>query len=43
MHRETAAEAMSEPDASDIEELRERLFQKLQRLRKRIERDQEKS
>lgn len=37
MHRETAAEATNEPDAADIEEVRERLFQKLQRLRKRLD------
>ena len=37
MHRETAAEAMNEPEELDIEEVRERLFQKLQRLRERHE------
>ncbi|HET9811245.1 MAG TPA: hypothetical protein VFP53_06055 [Sphingomicrobium sp.] len=37
MHRDTAAEAMNEPDEQDIEEVRERIFQKLQRLRKRTE------
>lgn len=36
-HRETAAEAMEEPAVTDIEEVRERLFNKLQRLRTRIE------
>ena len=35
MHRDTAAETMSEPDPVDLEELRERLFNKLQRLRNR--------
>ena len=35
MHRETATEAMDEPDEVDIEQVRERVFQKLQRLRKR--------
>ena len=43
MHRETAAEAMSEPDPREVEELRERLFQKLQRLRKRLQNDRENS
>ena len=37
LHRETATEAMSEPEPTDIEEVRERLFNKLQRLRKRME------
>ena len=35
MHRDTAAEATTEVPADDIEEVRERLIQKLQRLRKR--------
>ena len=35
MHRDTATEAISEPDPVDVEELRDRLFKKLQRLRKR--------
>ena len=35
MHRETAAEAIAEPDPVDLEEVRERLFKKLQRLRSR--------
>lgn len=34
MHRDTAAEVLEEPAEADIEEVRERLFQKLQRLRK---------
>jgi hypothetical protein len=37
MHRETAAEAMRDPDPAQLEEARERLFQKLQRLRKRLD------
>jgi hypothetical protein len=39
MHRDSAAEAIEEPGEVDIEELRERLFDKLQRLRKRIASD----
>lgn len=35
MHRETAAEVMEEPAEADLEELRQRLFDKLQRLQKR--------
>ena len=35
MHRDTAAEANEEFAPSDIEEIRERVIQKLQRLRKR--------
>lgn len=41
MHRQTAAEAASEPEGVDIDEVRQRLFAKLQRLRKRD--DQEKT
>ncbi|NUQ18612.1 MAG: hypothetical protein HOP95_09195 [Sphingomonas sp.] len=42
LHREGATEAMNEPDPGDVEELRERLFNKLERLRKREEaRDQQ--
>jgi hypothetical protein len=37
MHRDSAVEANQEVDETDIEEVRERLFAKLQRLRKRIE------
>ena len=37
MHRESAMEAIEEPAEADIEEVRERLFEKLQRLRKRAE------
>ena len=35
MHRDSAMEAMEEPAEAEIEEVRERLFEKLQRLRKR--------
>jgi hypothetical protein len=37
MHRETASEASPESEPEDIEEIRERLFNKLERLRKREE------
>lgn len=37
MHRDSAMQAIEEPDEADVEEVRERLFAKLQRLRKRIE------
>ncbi len=35
MHRDTAVEAGTEIPADDIEDVRERLIQKLQRLRRR--------
>jgi hypothetical protein len=35
MHRDSAMEAIEEPAEAEIEEVRERLFQKLQRLRDR--------
>lgn len=35
MHRDTAVEAVTEFDPGDVDEIRERLVQKLQRLRKR--------
>jgi hypothetical protein len=35
MHRDTAVEANTEFAPSDVEQIRERLIQKLQRLRKR--------
>jgi hypothetical protein len=35
MHRDSAMEAIEEPAEAEIEEVRERLFQKLQRLRNR--------
>jgi hypothetical protein len=38
LHRDTASEVMSEPEATDIEEVRERLFNKLQRLKKKQDR-----
>jgi hypothetical protein len=37
MHRDSAVEAAEEPSESDIAELRERLVEKLERLRKRFE------
>ena len=37
MHRETAAEANSELPAEDVDEIRERIVRKLQRLKKRNE------
>lgn len=41
MHRETAIEADSEVMAGEIDEIRERLVKKLQRLKKRDEKEQE--
>lgn len=41
MHRETAIEAMTEPDEAEGDEIRERLVQKLERLRKRFEAEDE--
>jgi hypothetical protein len=35
MHRDGAMEAIEEPAEADIKEVRQRLFEKLQRLRKR--------
>jgi hypothetical protein len=37
MHRDSAIEAMAEPSDAEVEELRQRLFDKLERLRKREE------
>jgi hypothetical protein len=37
MHRDSAMEAAAEPDEAEIEEVRERLLEKLRRLRKRIQ------
>ena len=37
LHRETAAEVANEPEPEDADELRERLVNKLERLRKRFE------
>jgi hypothetical protein len=37
MHRETAIEANGEPSGEDVDEIRERLVKKLQRLKKRNE------
>jgi hypothetical protein len=39
MHRDTASEAIDEPDGIDVEEVRERLVEKLERLRKRFDRE----
>lgn len=36
MHRDSAMETIEEPAEADIEEVRQRLFDKLQRLRKRM-------
>jgi phage terminase small subunit len=36
MHRDSAMEAIEEPAEADIDEVRQRLFDKLQRLRKRM-------
>jgi hypothetical protein len=41
MHRDRAMQAMEEPDEAEIEEVRQRLFDKLQRLRKRIEAEEQ--
>jgi hypothetical protein len=43
LHRETAAEVENEPDQVDVAELRERLVNKLERLRKRIEEEEKES
>lgn len=37
MHRDSAMEAMAEPTDAEVEELRQRLFDKLERVRKREE------
>lgn len=39
MHRDTASETIAEPDEVDVEEVRERLVEKLERLRKRFDRE----
>jgi phage terminase small subunit len=39
MHRDTAAEASTEIPAADVDEIRERILKKLQRLRKRNEQE----
>jgi hypothetical protein len=41
MHRDTAAEASSEPDSVNVDEVRERLVSKLERLRERFEAEQQ--
>jgi hypothetical protein len=40
MHRDTAAEAQTEVQADDVEEIRQRLLEKLERLRERYEREE---
>ncbi len=40
MHRDTAAEAGSEPPGEDVEEMRERLAKKLLRLKERMQKDE---
>jgi len=37
LHRETAAEIINEPDEAEIEEVRTRLLEKLRRLRKKMQ------
>lgn len=39
MHRDSAIEAIDEPAPEDVEEIRERLVKKLERLRRRFEED----
>jgi hypothetical protein len=41
MHRESAMEAEAEPAEADVREIRERLVEKLERLRKRFEAEDE--
>lgn len=41
MHRDSAMAVIEEPPENEIEEVRERLFEKLQRLRKRIEAEEQ--
>jgi hypothetical protein len=41
MHRETASEIINEPDEAEIEEVRGRLLEKLRRLRKRIQAEEQ--
>ena len=41
MHRDTAIEADHEPAADDVDEIRERLVRKLQRMKKRDENQEE--
>ena len=41
LHRDSAMSVIEEPAEQDIEDVRERLFEKLQRLRKRIEAEEQ--
>lgn len=41
MHRETASEIINEPDETEAEEVRARLLEKLRRLRKRIQAEEQ--
>lgn len=41
MHRETASEIINEPDEAEVEEVRGRLLEKLRRLRKRIQAEEQ--
>jgi hypothetical protein len=41
MHRDSATEAVEEPDEADVAEVRQRLVEKLERLRKRFEPEDE--
>jgi hypothetical protein len=41
MHRDSAIEAMNEPDEVDVAEVRQRLVEKLERLRHRFEADED--
>jgi hypothetical protein len=41
MHRETASEIINEPDEAQVEEVRARLLEKLRRLRKRIQAEEQ--
>ena len=41
MHRETAAEIINEPDEADVADVRARLVEKLERLRRRFEAEDE--
>jgi hypothetical protein len=41
MHRDSAMEVVNEPEAADVEEIRERLVEKLERLKERFEEEDE--
>ena len=40
MHRDSAAEAMNEPEPADVDEIRQRLVEKLERLKLRFEEEE---